>query len=736
MAVIGKIQKNSLLLLIVIGGAMLAFIFTDLLSNVGGGDEPTPTATIYGEEINDEELNELNESFVNREKQNYYYQQKEWNSEAEKTAKDQAFNEYVRRNLMDKELDALGLTVSPDELNDMVLGDHIHPWIAQERSFQDGLGMFSKDSVAKYISYLEIEPDGIDTIGYNRWVETKQAWKKFENELADSRKADKYVVLIKKGIYVNKLEAKNQYVGAQENRKISYVIQKYSDIAIDEIELTDEDLKAYYEEHKNEKRYEQLDESGVIDFVEFPVVATQEDVEEAVTALDEMKEKFATADNDIYFMANKSDVEFYSDSTSFQMGGDAFVFNAGQASYPLVADEAIQAADSGDVVGPFVTPTQVVLVKVKGFETQEQAWVRHILISTGATRSDAAAKKMTDSVVNVINTNNNFTEMVTNVSEDPGSIANGGEYKWFPKGRMVTEFEDASFNGAKGKLQIVKTTYGYHIVEVLDRRNAKIPVLAPIVKEVKASYATKTAVEDIAYEFIASVGDIKSDSAFYEVANGDSMTVNNTRLTMKYSYVMGYNDDNGVNAIKKFTFAKDAMEGDVSDPIYDNGSYKVAVLSNKIGEGVPDFEDVKEQMRFPALRDKQAKVYMEKMGGTQNLQEVVAKMPELRIQTVNVNFNVNTIQGGGGNEPEVVGSIYAVPADKAGAMLRPIQGVSGVYVIIVDEIIPAPETTDYTADQISLRVGRQANADNLVIRALREKADVIDNRERIDIQGR
>ena len=62
MAVIGKIQKNSLLLLIVIGGAMLAFIFTDLLSNVGGGEEPTPTATIYGEEVNDEELNELNES--------------------------------------------------------------------------------------------------------------------------------------------------------------------------------------------------------------------------------------------------------------------------------------------------------------------------------------------------------------------------------------------------------------------------------------------------------------------------------------------------------------------------------------------------------------------------------------------------------------------------------------------------------------------------------------------------
>ena len=174
----------------------------------------------------------------------------------------------------------------------------------------------------------------------------------------------------------------------------------------------------------------------------------------------------------------------------------------------------------------------------------------------------------------------------------------------------------------------------------------------------------------------------------------------------------------------------------MSDPVFDNGIYKVAILSNKVALGVPNFEDVKEQMRFPALRDKQAKKYMGIMGGTQNLQEIVAKLPNLKIQTVNVKFNVNTIQGGGGNEPEVVGAIYALPADKTGAMLNPIQGVSGVYVIIVDQIIEGPETSDYTGEQINLKIGRQANADNLVIRALREKADVIDNRERINIQGR
>ena len=55
MAIIGKIQKNSILLLIVIGGAMLAFIFTDFFSGGGGGEERIPTATVYGDEIDEEE---------------------------------------------------------------------------------------------------------------------------------------------------------------------------------------------------------------------------------------------------------------------------------------------------------------------------------------------------------------------------------------------------------------------------------------------------------------------------------------------------------------------------------------------------------------------------------------------------------------------------------------------------------------------------------------------------------
>ncbi|MGV6860412.1 MAG: peptidylprolyl isomerase [Putridiphycobacter sp.] len=734
MAVIGKIQKNSILLLIIIGGAMLAFIFTDMLRNVGGGEEPTPTATLYGEPIDDKELNDLEESFINREKQNYFYQQKEFTEQAKKSAEDQAFNEYVRKTIMDKELDALGIEVTDNELTDMVLGNHVHPWISSERAFQNSLGQYSKDSLVKYLDMLEMEPTGEDPQEYEQWESSKQAWTDFEQQLADARKADKYVTLVKKGLFVNSLEAKSQYVAANERRTISYVVKKYVDMDQSEVELTDEDLKAYYEEHKNDKQYEQTDETAIIDYVEFPVMFTQNDVEDALTVLEGYKEAFKKSENDISYMYNKSDIEFYSDSTIFKLGSDQFDFNPSNPAYALVADEAIQAADSGDVVGPFVAGDQAALLKVKGFVQQEQAWVRHILISTGAKRTDAVAKKTADSLISVIKANNNFVEMVTAVSEDPGSIQNGGEYKWFPKGMMVSEFENAAFNGQKGKLQLVKTNYGYHIVEVLGQRNAKLPILAPIVKTIKPSQETKMAIEEIAYEFIEDYEQTEGDSAFYQVAKDKGLLVMNSRMSMKSAYVMGF-DDNNNSKIKKFAFAKDAVEGDVSTPILDQGTYKVAFLVSKMGEGVPEFEAIKEQMRFPALREKQAEHFKQMLAGTQNLQELVAKYPELEIQNATVIFNSNAIQGAGSNEPKVVGSIFSVPQDLT-PLLAPIDGNSGVYVVRINGVDAAAETTDYTAEQKSLQASRQSNADNAVIRALREKADVKDNRAKVDIQGR
>ncbi|MBD3636130.1 MAG: peptidylprolyl isomerase [Crocinitomicaceae bacterium] len=742
MAVIGKIQKNSILLLIVIGGAMLAFIFTDFMTSSGRGDtERLPIATVYGEEIDEDEYNELRDIYVNREKETMRQQNNgaplsdSQRTQAEQSGEDQAFNEVIRRNLMNREFDKIGLTCTSRELNDMLHGEHIHPWVQQIPIFRGPDGQFSRDSVRNFINNLDPDNEPDDETARANWLEARSQWKAFEDELKDTRTADKYVTLITKGLFINSIEAKEAYRAKNEIRSIRFVIQKYSDIPPDEIEVTDEEIKAYYEEHKTEKQYE-MKESREVDYITFPIKATREDMAEIETELIDLKEKFKTTENNISFMNTHSDIEMLSDSVEFSRGEENFSKPQfmGPAQYPAVADEAIQSAQVGDVIGPFATVMApegdniVFIAKVTGTRTEKQAWVRHILIKTDASRSVPVAKAMADSVIAVIQEKDNFVEMVQEVSEDPGSLASNGEYKWFAEGRMVPEFNDASFNGEIGKLQLVKTTYGYHIVEVLGRAERVVPKLAVVAKIVEPSENTMKYMEEQVFDFIFNVNESDNDSAFYHMAADSNLAVMNSRIWINQNYITGINKP---KKVMKFAFGRNAMEGDISDPILDGDKYVVAYLTNVIEEGVPEFEDVKDQMRFPALKEKQAKIYMEKMAGKSSLEEVVQVVHKGQILTADVSFGANVIAGGGGNEPEIVGSLYRDELE-VGFMTVPLKGRTGVYVCILDGITKAPETSDYSLQKTSLTQARRGSADNLVIRALREAADVQDNRRKIE----
>ena len=215
---------------------------------------------------------------MNRSKNEYAYQQKEWDNSALRIAEDNAFNELIRRSLLNNEFERLGIVCTKAELNDMIHGDHLHPWVLQIPIFTGTNGIFSKDSVRNFITRLEVEPAGATAEERERWLEARSQWKDFELELENARKADKYVALIKKGLYVNKLEAQNQYNANYDKKQVRFVLQRYIDIDSSEVTLTEEDLKAYYEEHKNDAEYEQ-EEARDIQMVFFNVAPTAGDVE-------------------------------------------------------------------------------------------------------------------------------------------------------------------------------------------------------------------------------------------------------------------------------------------------------------------------------------------------------------------------------------------------------------------------------------------------------------------------
>ena len=642
---------------------------------------------------------------------------------------------------MGKQLEDLGLLVSTADLNDMVLGNNIHQWVSQIAMFKNNIGEYSRDSVVKYLDGLQSGPDpSVDTALYSRWKDAKVQWSAFEQELKDARATDKFVTLVKKGVYVNALEAKDSYVANNETRDITYVLHPYGKITEEEIGFTDEDIKAYYKKHKNDKLYFQKSQSAEIEFVEFPVAYSELDLERANNEMENLKVSFAQTENNVYFMATKGEDKFYSDTTGFELGTDQFVMDAqsNKFEYPAAIDELVQNSKKGDVIGPFKTvdpqtnKTQLVIAKVNGFESQDRAWVRHILISTN-TRSEGEAKTLADSIIRVIKSKNNFPEMVNQFTDDPGSKANGGEYKWFKKGAMVPEFEKAAFEGQKGKLQLVKTTYGYHIVEVLGQEARKLPKLAPIRKTVKPGVETIKEVENLAYDFINEVETANDDSAFYHVAMEKNMVNNYAKLVLSSRFVTGFTD---YRKIQKFAFAQDAEEGDVSGPILDNSTIKVAFIVSKVDEGVPSFEAVKQQMKTPALREKQAAHYIEIMSGIKNINEVANTIPGGEVKTSNVKFGSGNIPGVGGNEYKIVGTIFSIDKENEGAMLRPLKGEAGVFLIVLDKVNEAAAQEDYTAEKNTILTKRSSSADANVMRALREKANIVDNRQKKAAQGR
>lgn len=736
MGVIGKIQKNSLLLLIVIGLAMLAFIFTDFLKGGPSEIEQLPTATLKGDPVDEVEYEELREDYVNRSKNEYSYQGKEWDDAAERTATDNAFNEMVRRTILEDEFAKLGIDCTTDELNDMIHGDHIHQWVVQIPIFNGPTG-FSRDSVRNFLTRLELDPEGANAEERQQWLDSRKQWSDFERELKNARKADKYVALIKKGIFVNKLEAQNQYDALYNKKEISFVLQRYADIPADEFAVNDDEIKEYYEKHKDDADYEQ-EEARDVQMIYFPIVATESDKKEINVQLEALKAPFSNTVNNIGFVYQNSDAQFLSDSAIYKVSADdrmSFSIQANAGSYPLSADPMIQDCEIGDIFGPFLAYNnddkreEMAILKVIDTPTEKQAWVRHILISTGATRTDERAKAISDSLIRDIKANDNFAELVPQVSEDPGSIDNGGEYKWFAEGVMVPEFNDAAFNGAIGQVQLVKTSFGYHIVEVLGQGDRITPKLAIVSKVIRPSEYTMRTIEGIAYEYIYALDGMDGDSAFNDMAIDSSKDVKTTRVYLSNDYVLGINKS---KSMLKYAFNPNTEVGTVSDPILDGDKYVVAIVNNVIDEGAPKFEDVKEIMRAPALVDKQAKAYMAKMSNHATLEDAGAVLTNGFVRKGEVTFDSKAVFNGGRAEPAVIGMLFTNIT--VGAPLLPIQGEEGVYLFMVDAELPVEETTDLAVVANPLQIKRAQISDTRVIKALREKADLVDNRRRIQFQ--
>ena len=141
----------------------------------------------------------------------------------------------------------------------------------------------------------------------------------------------------------------------------------------------------------------------------------------------------------------------------------------------------------------------------KEFEKPETVKARHILIGFKGDMTEDQKKelrKKADDVLKKAKGGEDFAQLASEYSDDPGSKTKGGELGYFPKGNMVPEFENAAFNLKPGEISnVIETPYGYHIIKVEDKKAGEMPAFDSIKEQVRVK-ATQDAEQKKINEFI------------------------------------------------------------------------------------------------------------------------------------------------------------------------------------------------------------------------------------------
>jgi peptidyl-prolyl cis-trans isomerase D len=726
MAIIGKIREKSGLLVLLIGIALFAFILGDWRKITQGSEDEFGYGTVYGDKVDYAKFEEANARFQEQDAMQAQQQQREYTQKDQEASTEKAWNYLVEITIFDREFEALGIDVSQSEFDAYLYGTDgfsVLPELAQ--GFTDSLtGMFNAKMLEKRISEME---ESTDPNLQKQWAENKKYY-------TDRRKQEKYFELVGQGLYVTKLEAEEEYFAQKEVKSVSYVVRRYSEIADDDIKISDDELKTYYEEHKNGKKYENKMASREVRYFDVVISPSRSDSMKFNKMMNELKVGFASSTNDSIFVMKNSDVKFYSSqkiATAVPEGNEKA---QKLQSYPSNMDTVFKTASIGQVVGPYDIQGSVKISKVLGF-TPSRLKARHILLSTNQSKDAnliAQKQKTADSLLKLIN-KDNFAEYVTKFSDDPGSKQTGGEYDNFLEADMVPEFGAFCATKPVGTIGTVKTQFGIHIIEVLERDDTKFPVLASVAKTFKASQETidrkESEVYNLLYKLEAKLSkapDLKKKLELFDtIAQQAGYFVRPVSMQDDGPKLYGFNTTFAEDKILKLAYVQEAKAGDLTTaPIKDKDRYIIGIVSSIKEKGAPTFEDIEITMKRDLIEEKKAKRFTNQLLKDKNL-NAMAKRANIEIMKAEITF-ANPQISGAGYEPEVVGSLFSGLKD--GQRTLPLKGKMGVYVIRIDKTTKAPSAANYNAERDQLFAGLKGSLQGQALNGLKKKAEVIDNR--------
>lgn len=730
MAIIGKIRERSWLLLIVVGGAIVTFIFTSQGPNFGdGSEEEYGIGLVYGEKVDQQKFNsKLREAEEVAEQNAQRSQQPK-----QPVNQDQVWNQFVEEELLEKEFQALGIVVSEDEFNAYLYGrSGFAPPADLANTFKDEAGNFDAKALEQQINQLKNSKD----------PEMKKAWERSKEYYMMQRQRQKYFDILEQGIYVTKLEAKRDYLARNEKKSVEFVVLNYNKIEDKSIKVDDKKLKAYFKANKNDPKYKNRSSEHVIRWADIKIAPSKEDSMTFDKEIAKLKRELKITRKDSLFVMANATSKNYSSKLGYRPEGSKNSFASRGITYPADMDSTFRNAQIGDVIGPYVQAGATRIAKVTG--KGPLLSVRHILIN--ATRADSLAvdkaKVVRDSLMKIVNSSN-FEELAMKHSGDHQEgqpVANGGKYEDFISGEMVPEFEEFAKDQPVGKIGYVQTDFGFHIIEVLGREENVVPTLAIVDKVLTPGAKTLSKLEGDAYSILdkmyKKVGAIKDPykkvAMFDTIAQRKDMVVRLLNVRDDSPSINGFTSAYAESELFKLAYKSGAKVGDlISSPLKDGDRWVVAILADIRVKGKVNFENSRRLVETEYIQDRKYKMLRAKMEG-KSLKAIEEAENVLR-QAAEVVFSESTI-GRISSEPLVVGALFSGLKD--GAMTHPIKGTAGVYVIKIGKSMPAPVSADYTTERNQMLAQRRGRIQAGALNALKDMAEILDNRKFYEINIR
>lgn len=688
MAILSKIRDRSGFLIAAIGLAMLSFVVSpkdiyDFFSNKNSD----AIGKVNGEEISYREFAERVELYKSQSRSNY----------GGLAIENMVWNQMVREKIYEIKLKEAGIVVGEGELWKAILESQ---QVQNTPQFKNAQGQFSEEILKDYIANLQS-----DTSDEGKAM--LRGWLNFEQDIKNGLLTRTYNELIGMGVGVSEEEAKNDYI--LNNTKVSgdYVYLPYASIPNTDVKVTEDEVANYIKKHAAEFETEA---TRNLKFVRFPFQASEEDEKEIKAELTKMiEDKTAVAELRLESgFRNATDVQLFAE----EAGTDLPLVDRFQTEgeIPTVIKENVINGAKGDVVGPYKFSKYYKITKILDTKTlPDSVQASHILIpfrgAQGAqptiTRTALEAEQLADSLLTVIKKSpNKFGTLAENYSTDSGSASKKGDLGWFGYRSMVPEFRDFCFEQSKGDVGVVRTAYGFHVIQVNGQKNFNQAYkLATISRKIEASEETENRVFQEASSFEKEV---LEGADFEKLAKEKGYDVSPANGIKELDVYVGSLGDN--RRIVRWAFEEDTDLNAAQRWDLDEKGYAVVMVSDKQEKGLKSAKNAFSQVEPILIKEKKAALLKQKMQGN-NLKAIADANQKQVVPFSDITLGAPTI-GGVGIEPSV---IAAAVASKKDALVKDVVGDKGVFALVVkSKEIPSE-------DQIKINTENAGKATQLAV---------------------